>query len=655
METVNKISRMKELVTLLNEADVAYYRDDEPIMTDREYDALTEELKSLETVTGLVFANSPTKKVSGANKTQLQKVQHSKPMLSAQKTRSEDELCAFAAGQDVVLSNKLDGLTLVLRYRNGAFVQAITRGEDGIVGEDVTKTAVHLRNVPKKVPCKENFEVRGEGVVSWADFELLKRGNESTHPRNVAAGAVRAQTPDKGRLSHIDFVAFELIYADDESTTKCEQLEFLTKNGFFTVSYDLIAASRGEKAFREALKAFLPETCRFPVDGVIAEFNDLDYGRSLGATLHHENRMMALKWEDELYETVFRGVTAAVTRGGRITLTAEFDPVKIDGVMIHRADLHSLGTFENLQLGEGDKIKVYKANMIIPQIAENLTKSGKAKAPTRCPCCGEELQLRISDGGSRNLYCPNEDCTARNAQKLAHFCDSDAMNIRGMSALVLETLIAYGIVTNYADLYHMDRFRDRFLSIPGFGIGTYDKLQQAVEESRRCTLARFLVAVGIPRLSVSAALELDEYFEGSWVRFEKAMWDGYNFSMIAGVPYSLSERLHEWYADAEEEKLWRPVLNEITFSERTAAGEDGNPFARAVIAVTGSVNGMNVAETEELLCTLGAVIDSGVTSKTAYLIVGSDPDSELLAKALENGCKIITESHLTRLLRQISA
>lgn len=501
----NKIARIKELIQRIAEADRAYFGEDAPIMTDREYDALTEELKALEAATGIVFANSPSRKVGGVNKAELRKVEHSKPMLSAKKTKSADELAAFAADSDVLLSWKLDGLTLVLRYENGCFRQAVTRGEEGLIGEDVTHTVRFLRNVPKKVGCKKAFEVRGEGVISWADYRLLNRSGAPNHPRNVAAGLVRALTPDKGSLSHMDFYAFELIFPEDDSATKEEQLEFLSVNGFDVVAHTLIPACSGENRLKRATAEFDPEKFGYPADGLICEYNDIAFGRSLGATAHHENRMLALKWEDCEYETVFRGVELSTTRNGLITLTAVFDPVLMDGAYVKRADLHSLANFEKLRLGAGDAIKVYKANMIVPQISENLTQSGTCRLPGNCPCCGSPLEERTSAGGSRNLFCPNEECIARNAQKIARFCDKDAMNISGFNASVLEKLMAFGFVKTFADLYGLEKHRERILTTPGFGFGTYEKLVSAVENSRRCRLSQFLVAVGIPLMGPNSA------------------------------------------------------------------------------------------------------------------------------------------------------
>ena len=651
MQAKNNVLRIKELIKNIADADRAYYGDDAPIMTDREYDALLDELRDLEKTTGIVFANSPTRKVGGCNKAELKKVSHSKPMLSAKKTKSVEDIVSFASAGRVVLSWKMDGLTLVLRYRDGDFVQALTRGEDGLIGEDVTHTVRYLRGIPKKVNCKYSFEVRGEGVISWADFKLLNRNCGKGHPRNTAAGAVRSLTSDKAVLSHIDFYAFELICPDDRSKTKTEQLDFLSLNGFSVVDHMAADPLCGESALRESIAGFDPENYAYPVDGIIAEYDDLDYGKSLGATSHHENRMIALKWEDSVYETVFRGVSLATTRSGQVSITAEFDPVMIDGSYIKRADLHSVSNFEKYHFGISDRITVYKANMIIPQIAENLTQSGTYVLPDRCSCCGSKLELKVSLGGVKNLWCPNEECIARNAQKIARFCDKDAMNMEGFTASVLEQLMAYGIVKTYADLYDLEKHREQILTTPGFGFGTYDRLVKSVEASRRCRLSQFLVAVGIPLMGANNAKAIDEYFCGSWDDFEKAVKENFAFFHIAGVSQALSRNIYKWYADEAEAKLWRPVLKEITFSGQPAkVGEGGNPFANANVVVTGVVNGMNRKDITELLTLLGAEVADSVTQNTTYLIVGADPGAKKLGTALNYGTTILTEGHFARML-----
>ena len=651
----NNVLRMKELIKKIAEADQAYFRDDKPIMTDREYDAMMEELKKLETETGVIFAGSPTQKVPGEAKKGLEQVRHSKPMLSANKTKSVQEFVDFARNQDVVLSWKLDGLTLVLRYEKGRFKQAITRGSEGLVGEDVTHTVQYFRNVPHRVNCRDNFEVRGEGVLSWADFDVYSgRSAEQTHPRNIAAGAVRSLTADKAKCSHLDFYAFELI-SDQPLKTKTEQLDFLEAQGFATVPHQTVPSVAGEEALRQAVLSYQPESYEYPVDGVIMEYDDVEYGRSLGATGHHENRMMALKWQDSLYETTFRGVELITTRTGIVSIVAEFDPVSIEGNMVKRANMHNLGIFEKYQFGVGDTIQVYKANMIVPQVAENLTRSGSFKLPQYCPCCNEKLTVKVTSGGVKNLFCPNEDCIARNAQKIARYCDKAALNIEGLSAVTLENLMAHGWVKSYYDLYHLDRFRDEIVETPGFGPASYNKIVDAVERSRSTTLSRFLLGIGIPMLGVQAARILEQYYDGSWDAFEQAASEEFFFSHISGITHVLEQNIHRWYKNEAEARLWRPALKEVRIASRGSRVKgkaNVTSFYDMTVVITGTLSNMTRKKATEILTLLGARVSESVSASTDILIVGENPGGTKLAAAMKNGTHMVTESEFAELLEK---
>lgn len=357
--------RMLELIKILKEADVAYYRDDAPTMTDYEYDKLMDELKKLEKDTGLTLSGSPTQTVSGEILDELTPVRHSKPMLSADKTKSVDDLIRFTGSRPVLLSWKMDGLTLVLRYEDGELVQAITRGREGIVGEDVTHTVRTFINVPLKIPVKESFEVRGEGVISWTNFEKLNLSLEEpySHPRNLAAGSTRKLDASESKKRYLEFWAFELVSEYLEPHSKLGQQQFLEKNGFSVVPYIYLDVHDDPEAIRKAVEEFNPKRFAYPVDGLIMEYDNIEYGKSLGATGHHENRLIALKWQDELHETKFLGVELATTRTGMVSITGILEPVEIDGTMVTRAYLHNLDIFDEFQFGVGDTVEVYKANM----------------------------------------------------------------------------------------------------------------------------------------------------------------------------------------------------------------------------------------------------------------------------------------------------
>lgn len=427
----DKILRMKDLIKALTEADIAYYRDDDPVMSDREYDQLTDELLKLEAETGLVISGSPTQKVSGEVLEELTSVRHTKPMLSAKKTKSIEEMVRFAGGRSVLVSWKLDGLTIVLRYENGELKQSITRGREGTVGEDVTHTVRTYLNVPLTIPIRDSIEVRGEGVISWRHFNLINSDLEDTysHPRNLAAGSTRKLDANESRKRLLEFFAFDLVSDHLERPSKLAQMQLMQNAGFSVVPFTYVDSTGGEELLRKAVDSYKPEHYGYPVDGLIVEYDDRAYGASLGATGHHENRMIALKWKDDPVPTKFLGVDLATTRTGRVSITGLFEPVAIDGAMVSRAYLHNLDIFDAFQFGVGDEIMVYKANQIIPQIAENKTKSGTFKMPMVCPCCGEKLIVRTTPGGSRQMYCENPYCAAKDNKNCFVESLSDAFEI----------------------------------------------------------------------------------------------------------------------------------------------------------------------------------------------------------------------------------
>ncbi|MCR5066984.1 MAG: NAD-dependent DNA ligase LigA [Erysipelotrichaceae bacterium] len=651
----NNLARMKELIEKIKEADTAYFTNDDPIMSDREYDALVEELKKLEQESGVTFATSPTRNVSGEVKKGLQSVPHSKPMLSAEKTKDIADIQKFALEHDTVFSWKLDGLTLVLRYEKGRFVQALTRGSEGLVGEDVTHTVRHIRNIPQRVSCRESFEVRGEGLLSWSDYNVLSsRMAEQAHPRTIAAGTVRSLNADTGKLSHLDFLAFELICDwENQPVRKSEQLSWLASQGFAVVPHVFVSAYSGEQRITETVRSYDPESYEYPVDGVMAEYDDLAYGRSMGATGHHENNKLALKWQDELYETVFRGADLITTRTGAVSIVANFDPVLVDGSYIKRANMHNLGIFEKFKLGIGDKIRVYRANMIIPQVAENITQSGTYRLSEYCPCCGEKLTVRYSSGGVKELFCPNEQCIARNAQKIARYCDKSAMNIDGLSAVTLEKLMAYGWVKNYADLYHLEDHREEIANTRGFGIASFEKMRTAIEKSRSCRLSGFLMGMGIQNLGPQAARILDQYYYGSWDNFEEALNENFAFSHIEGISSALQQSIYSWYNDENNRKLLKPLIKELNFGVRGVAREGSDnrtSLCDANVVVTGTLSNMTRKQVTEVLTLMGASVSESVSHNTDILIVGAMPGGKKLGAAMAMGTKIITESQLAEML-----
>lgn len=650
-----QILRMQELIEQLRAADIAYYRDDQPIMSDRDYDLLTDELKALEIAAGLTLSGSPTQQVSGEILESLTEVRHTRPMLSADKTKSIEDLVKFASKRPVLLSWKMDGLTLVLRYENGELKQAITRGREGIIGEDVTHTVRTFLNVPLTIPTKDSFEVRGEGVISWENFRRINASLEDpyTQARSFAAGSVRKLDAGEAKKRLLEFWAFDLVSDYLEPNSKLAQQQFLERNGFSVVPYIYLDTLHDEKMVRDAINSMDPKNFAYPVDGIIMEYEDVRYGKSLGATGHHENRLIALKWQDELYETECTGLDIATTRTGMVSLTATFAPVEIDGSMVERAYVHNLDIFKKLALGVGDKLKVYKANMIIPQIAENLTNSGNIDVPAKCPCCGSMLWIRKSSGGTSQLFCENPNCAAKLVQKFAHFCEKTRMNIEGLSATTLEKFIGHGWIHNFGDLYELEQHRDEIIQAEGFGEKSFDRLQASIERSRHCTLAKFIAGLGIPMVGRYAGRDLDRYFHGSWEAFEQAIQDGFDFSQLPDFGQTMNNNIYTWYADAEEAKLWRPLLDKVIFEKENQDMNTNttNPFYGKTVVATGKLENYTRDGIQMKLMQLGAKPAGSVTKKTDYLIVGEKAGSKL-TKAQQLGIRTLTEQEFEDMIAE---
>ena len=648
------ILRMKELIEILKEADVAYYRDDNPTMTDFEYDLLTDELLKLEAATGVVISGSPTQKVSGEILEELTPVRHTKPMLSAAKTKSVDEVIAFAGHRPVLVSWKLDGLTIVLRYENGELKQAITRGREGIIGEDVTHTVRTFINVPLTIPIQEPIEVRGEGVISWQHFNLINSGLEEpySHPRGLAAGSTRKLDANESGKRFLEFFAFDLISDYLERNSKLTQLQMLQNAGFSVVPFTYVDGNGDDELLRKTIASYDPKQFQYPVDGLIVEYDDRVYGASLGATGHHENRMIALKWADELAKTRFLGVDLATTRTGMVSITGLFESVEIDGAKVNHAYLHNLDIFDEFQFGVGDTIKVYKANMIIPQIASNETQSNTFKLDMTCPCCGQPLVVKTSSGGTRQLYCENPHCTAKLVRRFVHFCHKTRMNIEGLSEKTLEKFIGHGWIRDFGDLYDLAQHREAIINTDGFGEKSYNRLIQSIEKSRHCTLGKFIAALGIPNVGRHAGRDLERYFHGSWEAFHDAVRNGFDFSQLPDFGETMNKNIHDWYANLAETQLWFPLLDCVIFEnekEITTMANTNNPFYGKTVVATGKLNNYTRDGIQNKLLSLGATPASSVTKNTDYLIVGEKAGSKL-AKAQQLGVKTLTEKEFEAMI-----
>ena len=650
------IKTMKGLIERITEANTAYYKFDNPIMSDWEYDQYYDELLALEKESSIILSGSPTQKVSGEILESLTQANHTKPMLSAEKTKSITDIVKFINGKAVVAMWKLDGLTLVIRYKNGKLTQAITRGAEGRVGEDVTHSAKVFMNVPLEIPCMEPFEVRGEGVISWNNFEKINQETDDepyTHPRSLAGGAVRRLDASKSKNQYLEFFAFELVSDNGGFTTKLEQLKTLESYGFDVVPHTLITESTNVKEIETVINSFDPKQYGYPVDGCIIEYNDVAYGKSLGSTGHHEYRLIAYKWEDELYKTTFLGLELATTRTGMVSLTGKFADVEIDGTTVNRAFLHNLDILDSFSLGVGDTVKIYKANMIIPQLAENITKSGTLEYPDKCPCCGSALTIRKSTSGTRLLYCEDPACPAKLIRKFVHFCSKTRMNLPGLSEKTLEKLINNGWVRNFGDLYELEKYRDNFITTPGFGEKSFERLQTAIENSKHCLLNQFIAGLGIPMVGRSAGRILNDYFNGDWEAFESAIQTGFDFTQLKDFGQTMRDNIYAWYADETEEKLWRPLLKHIILkkeSEKTNMNTNiNNSFNGKTVVATGKLENYTRDGIQMKLLSLGAKPSDSVTKNTDYLIVGEKAGSKL-AKAQNLGVKTLTEEEFENML-----
>lgn len=638
--------RMNELIIRLSEASEAYYGYDDPIMTDHQYNALYDELEQLEKQTGIVLSNSPTQKVQGVVIDSLKKVQFVEPMLSADKTKNIDKIIAFAGGHEIITSYKLDGLTLVLRYKDGKLVQAVTRGE-GTAGEDVTDAVKMVKNVPLTITETGDLTVRGECLMPWDSYLKIQKkyeeeGKECGHPRNLASGGIRQLNTDLVKERGLQFIAFAIVQSETEKQfrLKQDQLSFLSLNGFMTIASVGVELCLTSEQIRGTLDHFKAELCPYPVDGIIYEFNDLVYGSSLGATSHHTNNLMAFKWADNTYLTSFTGIELNATRTGIVSMTALFEPVEINHTSVSRALIPNIEYFEKYRLGLGDTLEVYKANNIIPQIEKNRTKSGTYSLPDTCPSCGELLEVR-QPGKSRLLYCSNKKCPAKQIQKFVHFASRDRMNIVGMSEATLEKFVERGWIKSFADIYRLDRYRADIISMDGFGEQSYRKLWKSIQDSRATKLSNVIAALGIPYVGRTAGKIISQYFKGHEYNFMNAVESGFPFDILGGIGPVQNQSIHTWFADGGTTE-WNALSSflEMALIKDTPATE--NVFSGKTIVPTGTLNHFTRESIKQKIEEIGAKAGSSVSSKTDYVLAGEKAGSKL-AKGKQLGITIISE------------
>lgn len=640
----DSISKMKSLIKRLNEASDAYYLDDNPIMSDKEYDDLSDELAALEKKTGVIMSNSTLHKVQGKLLDGLQKVIHVKPMLSADKTKDMNVVGEFISKNPTVQSWKLDGLTIVCRWEKGEYKQAITRGS-GDIGEDVTEAFRHCINLPLTLSKPVDLMTRGECVISWSNFEKINEKLEEpySHPRNLAAGSVRNLDTNIAKERYLEYKVFELVSIDgNESMDVLASFKELQELGLDVVEHKLVTEQNYLDIDKEK---FNPETYDFPVDGTIYKYDSYEYGSKLGSTSHHPLNMLARKWEDELFETILRDIEWNTTRTGLINPVAIFDEVLLDNAATTRATLHNVSYIEDLELGIGDTIRIYRANAVIPKVHDNLTKSNTYKLIDKCPCCGGAVEIRC-ENKSKTLHCINPDCQAKLVSKLVHAVGKHALNIEGLSESTLEFLVEKGWVNSLQDLFNLHHYRLAWKNSPGFGEKSVSNLLEQITLKSETTFERFLYAQSIPLIGRTASKDISKFCNGDVEEFCKIMSTGAakKFMTIDGFGETMYESLMNWYENHWIEFL--ELKQEFEFLTETKQNKnDGVDLCSATFCITGKL--VHFANRDALVSDIeshnGKYVSS-VTSKTNYLINNDkNSTSSKNTKAKQVGCTIISE------------
>ena len=650
----DKTKRIRELIGTLRAAGRAYYQESREIMSNFEYDKLYDELVSLEKETGIVFANSPTQNVGYEVVSALPKERHEKPMLSLNKTKSVEELADWLGGQTGLLSWKMDGLTIVLTYQNGTLVKAVTRG-NGEIGEVITANAKAFVNVPLNISYQGELILRGEAIIRYSDFEKINEQIEDVdakykNPRNLCSGSVRQLNSEITAQRHVHFYAFSLVKADgiDFKNSRKEQFEWLKTQGFEVVEY------------HEVTKETLPETVKMyseaiaendtPSDGLVLLYDDIAYGQSLGRTAKFPRDSIAFKWADEIQETKLLYIEWSASRTGLINPVAVFEPVELEGTTVSRASVHNISIMEALELGAGDRITVYKANMIIPQIADNLTRSGVRDIPEACPVCGGQTEVRqIND--VKSLYCTNPDCQAKKIKSFTLFTSRDALNIAGLSEATLEKFIGVGMIHEYADIFHLDRHQEEIVEMDGFGQKSYDNLIAAAEKASHTTLPRMVYGLGVAGIGLANAKMICRHFKNDFEAMRHATME--ELVEIDGIGEVLAQAWTAFFSDGKNNAIVDHLLAELTFEagdEESSEGAD-EAFAGMNFVITGSLEHFkNRKELQELIERRGGKVTGSVTSKTNYLINNDVASSSSKnKKARELGVPILSEEEFLKL------
>ena len=661
---MNKRKRIEELVELLNQAGKAYYQEGKEIISNLEYDKAYDELVRLEEETGIVLSASPTQNVGYSVATALPKEEHASPMLSLDKTKSVETLQSFLGEQKGILSWKLDGLTVVMTYEKGELIKAVTRG-NGRIGEIVTENAKRFRNLPLRIPFKGRLVLRGEALIRYSDFakineEIPEEGAKYKNPRNLCSGSVRQLDPKITWERRVYFFPFTLVSVEegedgasresgglpDFHNSHEAEFEFLEQQGFQVVGRRAV----NKEELPGAVSDFSEQVKKndFPSDGLVLLMDDISYGKSLGTTAKFPRNALAFKWEDEEEKTILREVEWSPSRTGLINPVAIFDPVELEGTVVSRASLHNISYLEDLKLGIGDEITVYKANMIIPQIGENLTKSGQLPIPEHCPACHEETKI-VQDKEAKMLYCENPHCPAKRIKQFALFVSRDALNIEGLSEMTLEKFIGKGFIQEFPDLFSLEEHKEEIIAMEGFGQKSYDKLIENAEKARETSLARLLYGLGIGGIGASNARVLSEAFHDDAEALSRAELS--EVVSIKGIGPILGESIVRYFKEEENCRLFRKLLSILHLHREEKA--ENTALSGKVFVITGSLNHFqNRKELEEEIRKVGASTASSVSKNTSYLINNDkNSTSSKNKKAQELGIPILSEEDFLRLLR----
>ena len=648
META--LQQMKELVKILNKAAKAYYQEDREIMDNREYDSLYDQLEKLEKETGITLADSPTVNVGYEAVDFLPKETHESPMLSLDKTKDRETLREFIGNHKTLLSWKMDGLTIVLTYENGELQKAVTRG-NGTVGEVITNNARVFRNIPLKISYQGRLILRGEAVITYPDFERINSSIEDAdarykNPRNLCSGSVRQLNNQITAERNVRFYAFSLVSASnvDMHNSREYQMEWLKDQGFEVVEYRIVTADTLDEAmdyFADAVEKNI-----FPSDGLVALYDDIAYGESLGSTTKFPRNAFAFKWADEIRETTLRSIEWSPSRTGLINPIAVFDPVELEGTTVSRASVHNVSILKELELGIGDTLQVYKANMIIPQIAENLTRSRNLQIPDTCPACGSEAKI-IKENEVEALYCTNPDCAAKKIKAFTLFVSRDAMNIDGLSEATLEKFIARGFIHTFGDIFEISRYKDEIMEMEGFGQKSFDNLMESLENARKTTLAKVIYSLGIANIGLANAKVICRHFDNSLDAIRKA--DLEEISAIDGIGPVIARNLVNYFHKEENNQKLDSLMQHLHIQQEEIKSQQ--IFAGMNFVITGSLNHFsNRNEAKNLIESLGGKVTGSVTGKTTYLINNDTAsNSSKNKKARELGIPILSEEEFLKL------